>query len=186
MIGAVSGMLVLLLVAAVVVGWNVLLARRRLGAFVVAPRAAGQLAFRSDFGAFDFDRAAGVLRIADATGERALPMAAVATVRLRHDEVDATWAEEFLHGFDLTDAFGFRDQVRWHVVVVRLESGEDIPVYVVGQLHRVELFATASIAWLWERLRRRRWIPDVAEEARAVLVQVAKQVREMREVASAG
>jgi hypothetical protein len=169
------------LVTAVIVRWNMALARRRLGAFAVEPRPAGQLAFRSDFGRFEFDRAGGTLRVAGSAGERTVALADVANVRLRQDEVDASWPEEFLHGFDLTDMMGFRDQVRWICVVLRLHTGEDIPVYAVGQLRRVEIFNAASIQWLWDRLRKRGWIPDIDEEARAVLAQVATQARQMRE-----
>lgn len=44
------------------------------------------------------------------------------------------------------------------------------------------LFATASIEWLWDKLRKRRWIPDVAAEARIVLAMVAAQVRGLRDI----
>lgn len=182
MIGIIATLAGLIVLAAFVVGWNIVLAGRRKGRFQVAARPAGQLAFWSDFGLFEFDLERGVVRIARDAGERIVPLASVATVRIVKDEVDADWLEEVLYGFDITDALGFRDQVAWHRVVVRLDTGEDIPVYAVGQLRRVELFATAAIEWLWDRLRKRGWIPDVAAEARVVLAKVAAQVRQAREV----
>ncbi len=58
--------LVVTLVAAFVVAWNVAIARRRMGEFALLARPDGRFAFRSDVGVFEFDRTAGVLRMAGA------------------------------------------------------------------------------------------------------------------------
>lgn len=135
------------------------------------PADPGGLRFRSDFGLFELDRGRTSLRV---TGDRqvaTVPLDRPVHVEVRRVVALAPQWLEFVLGagtFDLFEQSG--PGLDWHVVVIVLDDGREVPVYAVGQL------ALGKAGVMGRALRRVGLVHDAAAEAQSVRAELVRHL----------
>jgi len=129
---------------------SAVLFHHRKGRFTVIRHRGEVYAFSTDFGVFRPNAAAGTLQVSGKDGRRLeVPFDRLRELRLESLEEPAFLAELAL-GFDLTDLLRrYRDGWEWSTIILGLEGGPPLPVFVVGQYQRREFM----MEW-WYRLQR--------------------------------
>jgi hypothetical protein len=152
------------------------------GKFEAMQSAPGAFRFRSDFGEFGIDRGRASLRVAGDTQVATVPLAPVVTVAVRTvDALAPAWLEFVLGAetFELFEHSGAR--VDWHVVVIALDDGREVPVFAVSQAHRAA--ATSKLHGLVvATLHRLGIVPDALACAQRVRAEVARHCPVLIEV----